>query len=272
MLALVALAPAAWLAAAVAGASEQRLLLADARGTVWAGSAVPVLTGGAGSRDASALPGRLHWRLGLDGGALALRATPRLLPERRTAPALAPGWAARAWNCSRPRAAGRAGRHRAVAGGLAGGPGHALEHAAALGLDPRSRARGWSLESVQGRWLFDGRAEIELDAMASRISTLDELGSYRLVLQGDAAGGEAAPLCGYVADCPNCSVSLTYHRHEQKLCCHICGHTEPVPAVCPNANAATPQSATPASAPKKSRTPSANSSRTRASCAWTPTP
>ena len=42
LLALVALAPAAWLADAVAGASEQRLLLADARGTVWAGSAVPV--------------------------------------------------------------------------------------------------------------------------------------------------------------------------------------------------------------------------------------
>jgi primosomal protein N' (replication factor Y) (superfamily II helicase) len=42
------------------------------------------------------------------------------------------------------------------------------------------------------------------------------------------------PLCGFVAECPNCSVSLTYHRHEQKLCCHICGHTAPVPAACPN--------------------------------------
>ncbi len=42
------------------------------------------------------------------------------------------------------------------------------------------------------------------------------------------------PLCGYVAQCPNCSVSLTYHRVEQHLCCHICGHTAPVPAACPN--------------------------------------
>ena len=42
------------------------------------------------------------------------------------------------------------------------------------------------------------------------------------------------PLCGFVAECPNCSVSLTYHRPEQKLCCHICAHVEPVPAVCPN--------------------------------------
>src|SRR6266516_7003057 len=36
------------------------------------------------------------------------------------------------------------------------------------------------------------------------------------------------PLCGYVAQCPNCSLSLTYHRQEQKLCCHICAHTESV--------------------------------------------
>jgi primosomal protein N' (replication factor Y) len=41
------------------------------------------------------------------------------------------------------------------------------------------------------------------------------------------------PLCGYVAQCPNCSVSLTYHRKAQKLCCHICGHEAKVPTVCP---------------------------------------
>ena len=42
------------------------------------------------------------------------------------------------------------------------------------------------------------------------------------------------PQCGFVAECPNCSLSLTYHRREQKLACHICGHTAPVPPVCPN--------------------------------------
>ena len=42
------------------------------------------------------------------------------------------------------------------------------------------------------------------------------------------------PKCGYVAECPNCSLSLTYHRQEVKLSCHLCGHTAPVPAVCPN--------------------------------------
>jgi primosomal protein N' (replication factor Y) (superfamily II helicase) len=42
------------------------------------------------------------------------------------------------------------------------------------------------------------------------------------------------PLCGHVATCPNCSVSFTYHRVEQKLICHICGTIEKVPTVCPN--------------------------------------
>ncbi len=49
------------------------------------------------------------------------------------------------------------------------------------------------------------------------------------------------PLCGYVAGCPNCSLSLTYHRQDQKLCCHVCAHTEPVPAVCPNPKCRNPQ-------------------------------
>lgn len=49
------------------------------------------------------------------------------------------------------------------------------------------------------------------------------------------------PRCGYVAQCPNCSVSLTYHRKAQILCCHVCGQTEPVPAVCPNTECRNPE-------------------------------
>ncbi|HAV64839.1 MAG TPA: primosomal protein N' [Verrucomicrobiales bacterium] len=41
------------------------------------------------------------------------------------------------------------------------------------------------------------------------------------------------PACGFVAECPNCSVALTFHRREQKLKCHICGYDSPAPAKCP---------------------------------------
>ncbi|MFM1768755.1 MAG: primosomal protein [Verrucomicrobiota bacterium] len=41
------------------------------------------------------------------------------------------------------------------------------------------------------------------------------------------------PQCGYVAECPNCSVSLTYHRAAQRLLCHICAYTAPAPRQCP---------------------------------------
>ena len=39
--------------------------------------------------------------------------------------------------------------------------------------------------------------------------------------------------CGYVAVCPNCSISLTYHRTTERLICHYCLHEEGLPRVCP---------------------------------------
>ncbi|MGD0652316.1 MAG: primosomal protein N' [Verrucomicrobiia bacterium] len=42
------------------------------------------------------------------------------------------------------------------------------------------------------------------------------------------------PKCGYVASCPNCSITLTYHRKAEQLLCHLCGHVAGVPKVCPN--------------------------------------
>ena len=39
--------------------------------------------------------------------------------------------------------------------------------------------------------------------------------------------------CGFVAKCPNCNISLTYHKKEEKLKCHYCGHEEKLINICP---------------------------------------
>ena len=39
--------------------------------------------------------------------------------------------------------------------------------------------------------------------------------------------------CGWTPRCPHCDVSLTYHSREQRLVCHYCGASQPVPRQCP---------------------------------------
>ena len=39
--------------------------------------------------------------------------------------------------------------------------------------------------------------------------------------------------CGYVASCPHCDISLTYHRNNRTMRCHYCGYAERELAVCP---------------------------------------
>jgi general secretion pathway protein N len=189
LVALPLFAPAAWLAGGLAGATDGRLLLADARGTVWRGSAVLVLTGGPGSRDASALPGRLHWTLGLDGAALALRAKQACCIGSELLLRVVPSLGG--LRIELPAAATPAPLGHWPAAWLAGlgTPWNTLQPAGTLQLT----SPGFSAQRVQGRWTFSGRVELELQGFASSLSTLEELGSYRLSLQGDSQG-EAATL------------------------------------------------------------------------------
>ncbi len=46
--------------------------------------------------------------------------------------------------------------------------------------------------------------------------------------------------CGYVAGCEFCSVSMTYHRQDGILLCHICGASKRAPKVCPQAGCGDP--------------------------------
>jgi general secretion pathway protein N len=173
--ACVAFAPARWLASSVERASGGHLQLADPRGTVWEGSAQLLLTGGAGSSDAAALPGRISWDLQprWDGAAARVRAD--CCMAEAVDVRYHWGW-------------GRAGLQvgdsvsqwpAAVVSGL-GTPWNTLQLDGSL----RLTTQGLSVEWAAGRPTVAGRAELVAQRVASRLSTLKPMGSYRITLQG----------------------------------------------------------------------------------------
>ncbi len=181
LVALIVFAPAAWLASAVASATGQRVLLADARGSIWSGSAVAVLTGGPGSRDASSLPGRIEWTLGVQGLGLALNARHACCLNGTVSLQVRPGLGRVGVTLVPPP--GWVGQWpSAFLGGL-GTPWNTLQ----LGGVVRLVSPALKLESAQGRWVVEGRADMELVSVSSRLTTLETLGSYKLTLTGDAA-------------------------------------------------------------------------------------
>ena len=69
------------------------------------------------------------------------------------------------------------------------------------------------------------RSELEKNIAHGEQSILflNRRGSARMLLCGE---------CGYVPECPRCSVPMTYHSANERLMCHYCGHSEPVMERC----------------------------------------
>jgi general secretion pathway protein N len=184
LISAIAFAPAAWLASAVSGATGQQFMLVEARGTVWSGSAVAVLTGGEGSRDATALPGRLAWSLRPRGLALEVVLSQPCCLSSSVAILLRPGigrWTADLLPTSAP-----IGQWPGSWLSGLGTPWNTVQ----IGGTLRVLSSGLSVESVQGRWRMTGGADIELVGASSRLSTLNTLGSYRLSVQGQPADAQ----------------------------------------------------------------------------------
>lgn len=189
LLGTLAWAPASWLAQAVASASGERLQLADARGTVWSGTAVLLLAGGPDSRDASALPGRLRWDVGLSQGfSPQLRLFHPCCQEAPAVLGLRAGIGT--WGLTLPaQAAGLGTWPAAWLTGL-GTPFNTLQLSGTI----RVGTPGASLEWAEGRLRMQGSVQFELADVSSRIVAIDSLGSYRLVLAGGAAQPDAPAL------------------------------------------------------------------------------
>jgi general secretion pathway protein N len=185
---LVVFAPAAWMASYVASATSQRLVLADARGSVWSGSAVLVLTGGADSRDAAALPGRMSWTLSWRGLGFDLKAQQACCINGTLVMQIRPGFGR--MRVTLIPASGSLGQWPSAWLGGLGTPFNTLQ----LGGSLRLSSPGLTLESVKGRWLLTGGADIDILNLSSRVSTLDTLGSYRFSIVGDPANAGVSSL------------------------------------------------------------------------------
>lgn len=71
------------------------------------------------------------------------------------------------------------------------------------------------------------RREIEqcLDAEKQCILFLNRRGAAKQV---------TCTACGWVPECDSCSISMSYHSANGRLMCHYCGHSVPLPTICPN--------------------------------------
>lgn len=175
LVALSLFAPARWLAGAVGQQSDGRILLAEPLGTIWNGSAELVLTGGAGSNDATALPTRLDWRLRPRWDGIAAELATSCCIQRPLAVRVKARWG----GAHLEIVDGQSQWPAALLAGL-GTPWNTLQLEGSLGV----QTQGLSVEWLAGRLAVAGRAELTAQRLSSRLSTLRPMGSYRITLLG----------------------------------------------------------------------------------------
>jgi primosomal protein N' (replication factor Y) (superfamily II helicase) len=89
-------------------------------------------------------------------------------------------------------------------------------------IDMREELRAGN-RSMFSRKLFELLKE-RIDRKEQTVLFLNKRGHSSFVMCRD---------CGFVMNCPNCDISLTYHRVKEQMKCHYCGHESHVPNQCP---------------------------------------
>jgi len=181
-LAVLALLPANWVAHWVAGRSDGRVLLGDARGTLWNGSAV--LGFHTPESGAWSLPGRLAWRVGLTGplGVRVALSDPDVFAD---VVALRLGW--RPGSGTEFEVGPGAARLPLGLMALAGAPFNTLQ--------PQGLARlRWDTLGLAAGALA-GQGSVDLERLGLAVSTLRPLGDYRIVWELGRRGpaGQGGP-------------------------------------------------------------------------------
>ncbi|HEX6647928.1 MAG TPA: primosomal protein N' [Pyrinomonadaceae bacterium] len=98
---------------------------------------------------------------------------------------------------------------------------------------PMARARIVDMRNVFAR---HGKPRVFSDELLEAIRETHERQEQSIILL-NRRGYSSFILCrscGETVQCPNCDVTLTYHRSERVIVCHYCNHREAVPRVCPS--------------------------------------
>lgn len=186
VLALVVFAPALWVGALLSHLSNGSVQLLNTGGTVWDGRGDVLLSGGEGSRGQTALPHGLRWTLRpawSQGPVLRLTLASPCCTEQPLSIALRPGWGGAgvqvdAFSSRWPAA---------VLVGL-GTPWNTLRMDGQLLV----QSPGFTLALTGGRPRLDGLLVVEAHDLATRVSTLRPLGSYRVEFRSTGDGDDAA--------------------------------------------------------------------------------
>jgi len=169
--------PATWLASRIAAQTQGRVLLADASGSLWHGSATLALSAGTGSQTATVLPGRLQWQLAFWP---LLAGTARLTvshSEAMAAPvaltATPSGWQAQAGAIRLPAS---------LLEGI-GTPFNTLRPDGLMRAD-------WSALQGTFKGAITGHLTLRIEQVSSAVSRVRPLGSYRAEISWTGAGAQ----------------------------------------------------------------------------------
>ncbi|MDM7949156.1 type II secretion system protein N [Hydrogenophaga sp.] len=188
LVALLVFAPARWLADGIGSATNGQLQFVNARGTVWQGRADVLFTGGEGSRTLTGLPQGVAWRLRPTlAGAMPAMNVALSAPCCTPAPldfTVVPRWGGMALSL-----ASFTSRWPAELLSGLGTPWNTLRMEGQLAL----QSSGLTLRVDRGRANLQGVLTVDALDIASRLSTLRPLGSYRMELRA-APDGHTATL------------------------------------------------------------------------------
>lgn len=180
LVATLVFAPARWLGSVLASLTDDKLQLLNARGTVWNGQGDLLLSGGAGSKGQTALPEGIRWKLGLGwsaGPALRAHVSSPCCTEHPIVMTLQPGLGS-----AQVRFDAFSSRWPAAMLVGLGTPWNTLRLDGQLLLQSPGFAVAWN----RGRPSLQGQIIVEAHDLATRVSTLRPLGSYRVEVQAGA--------------------------------------------------------------------------------------